>query len=182
MSKKLLIIEDDIAEITMIKHTLKGLWDGDLEFAQSAEEAREKLAQSNETDKIELIILDLNLPGTGGLDFLMELRSNYPKIPVTISTGSKRREDLLQALRIGAVDFIEKPLTTERLEACLTKIRKTQSAQFSVSIVDSNLDIKSFAEIEKDIIKKALDFNNGNISKTASDLGITRATLYKKIE
>lgn len=182
MSKKLLFIEDDAYEIALIKHAIEGIWDGDLEFAQSAEEARAKLSDSNENDRIELIILDLNLPGTGGLDFLMELRSNYPEIPVTISTGSKRREDLLQALRIGAVDFIEKPLTSDRLQACLKKVRKTQSSHLSIAIVDNDMEIRSLADIEKEIVKKALDYNNGNISKTSTELGITRATLYKKIE
>lgn len=181
MNKKIVVIEDDAYEVVLLKNIIKNVWEHDLDFLTSAEDAREALNQSSH-DKIELIILDLNLPGTGGLDFLMELRSKYPHIPVVISTGSRRREDVLQALRLGAMDFIEKPLTEERLQACLLKINKPYGEKLSVSIVDEKSNVKSLASLEKELIKKALEFNDNNISKTANELGITRATLYKKIE
>lgn len=181
MDKKILVIEDNSYEIVLIKHTIEAVWKGEIDVATSAEEAREKLS-TEDASKIELIILDLNLPGTGGLDFLMELHSNYPTIPVIIATGSRRREDVLQAIRIGAFDFVEKPLTQERLQSCLIKIEKSKHERFMVSVIDEDKKVKSLNDIEKEIIQKALEFHDNNISKASSALGITRATLYKKIE
>src|SRR5260370_7768779 len=57
----------------------------------------------------DLVILDLNLPGTGGLDVLRNIRSRKPDLPVVVMTGSSMVEMRVRGLAAGAADYGAKP-------------------------------------------------------------------------
>jgi len=67
--------------------------------------------------RVDLAILDVNLPGMSGLDLLTTLRADAAtrEVPVIVISGSAGREDAAQAIRRGADDFFEKPLNRERV-------------------------------------------------------------------
>ena len=72
--------------------------------------------------EIDLVFTDLKMPVMGGLEFLAELRMQKPDIPVVILTGYGRREDVIEALRLGASNFLMKPQEVEMVHTIAAKI------------------------------------------------------------
>ena len=64
-----------------------------------------------------LILLDINLPDGSGLDFLQELKRNYPDIPVILLTANDTDMDIVKGLELGADDYIIKPFDSKELVA-----------------------------------------------------------------
>lgn len=71
----------------------------------------EALSQASETDNLDLIILDLVMPGMNGFTGLEVMRSRFPGVPVVILSGSYNRSDVLTALDRGAQGYIPKNLS-----------------------------------------------------------------------
>src|SRR5579863_9426569 len=65
----------------------------------------------------DLVLLDLNLPGTGGLDVLRSIRSSKPDLPVVVVTGSSMVEERVKGLDAGADDYVAKPFAYAELAA-----------------------------------------------------------------
>ena len=73
-----------------------------------------------ETERVDLVILDVRLPRMGGMDVLKEIRRRKPELEVLVVSGHGSIDMAVQAVRLGAFDFIEKPLSIDRL---LTAVR-----------------------------------------------------------
>ena len=71
--------------------------------------------QAVEQDPPDLIFLDIKMPGIDGLEVLEQLKEKSPSIQVIIISGHGNVETAVQATKLGAFDFIEKPLETERI-------------------------------------------------------------------
>lgn len=80
----------------------------------TAEDGKEAIAIINK-GSVDLIISDLKMPNVGGIEVLKYVVSHFPTLPVIILTGHGTVEDAVQAMRIGAFDFISKPLNLEHL-------------------------------------------------------------------
>ncbi|MBW2526661.1 MAG: sigma-54-dependent Fis family transcriptional regulator [Deltaproteobacteria bacterium] len=89
--------------------------------AGTAEAAGTALGESS--TPIDLVILDLMLPGMSGLEWLAELGQDefYRHIPVIVISGHATSEEAAQAIKLGAVDFFEKPLNRERVLLSVSK-------------------------------------------------------------
>jgi len=70
-----------------------------------------------ETQSFDLVLTDLKLPGCSGLDVLKSARTTQPQAPVLIMTAHGSMEAVIEALRLGAHDFIEKPFDIDEMEA-----------------------------------------------------------------
>lgn len=68
-----------------------------------------------------LIVLDLRMPGTSGLEGLPVLRSEFPKTPVIMITAYHDRKTVQEARRIGAFDCLAKPLDINELDEALAR-------------------------------------------------------------
>ena len=77
-----------------------------VETTTSAEEALKCLM----LHEYDLMFLDLNLPGMGGIDLLVEVHKHYPRLPVLILTAFAALESAIQAVRLGARDYLIKPI------------------------------------------------------------------------
>ncbi|MEO8524671.1 MAG: response regulator [Caldimonas sp.] len=112
----IMIVEDDAFAAKLIAKTLESQpWD--LVFASEALEALGKLARVRPS----LILMDVNLPGMGGLELTERLKSipALAAIPVVMLTGEARRETLERSRTVGAASFIVKPFTRDGLIAKL---------------------------------------------------------------
>ncbi|MDI3326649.1 response regulator transcription factor [Pontibacterium granulatum] len=80
------------------------------------------LAIAQESDDLDLILLDLNMPGMNGLNGLITLRNESPTIPVVIVSAEEDKQVVLQAITYGAVGFITKSSPREQMTEALNQI------------------------------------------------------------
>lgn len=113
MSAKILVIEDvpEMAELVAMYLAKDGM---SVRTAGSAETGLEMIAK----ELPDLVILDLNLPGMSGFDFLKKFRNEYtPTIPVIVASARDEDEDIIKALGVGADEFVTKPFSPRVLVA-----------------------------------------------------------------
>ncbi|MFQ5655589.1 MAG: response regulator, partial [Planctomycetota bacterium] len=111
-----LIIDDDAAHRTMLSSTLRSRV-ASLLTAPSAEDGLKRL----ESAQPDLILLDMRMPGMGGLGFLRSLRESSCQIPVVVLTAFAAVEQAVEAMRLGAADYLEKPIDLALLEDLLRR-------------------------------------------------------------
>jgi two-component system nitrogen regulation response regulator NtrX len=84
--------------------------------AASADEALQKL----ESEALDLVLLDVAMPGKDGIELLERLRRSWPELPVVMMSGHGTIETAVRATKLGAYDFLEKPLSYDKLLLCLS--------------------------------------------------------------
>jgi len=116
-----ILIVDDEPEITAI---LSDLFYGkyDCTTAGSAEEALGRLAETN----FELVVSDITMPGMSGLDMIPHVKSNSPNTVVVMISGMQTVESAIEALRLGAFDYVMKPFDLRQVEAVVTRALEHQ--------------------------------------------------------
>jgi len=68
-----------------------------------------------DTDKPPVVVLDVLMPGMGGLDVLRQIKRSYPHIQVIILTGRGSTKEGIKGMRLGAFDYLMKPVKIEML-------------------------------------------------------------------
>lgn len=106
---KVLIIDDE----EDIRLSLRGILEDEGYQVIDAESGEHALAVVNRS--INLILLDIWLPGMDGIQVLTSLQDRYPDIPVLMISGHGNIQTAVQAIKNGAFDFIEKPLSLEKV-------------------------------------------------------------------
>lgn len=125
----ILLVEDDVADQKLIKSMIEkqGIT-CDLCVARSAEEALDVLRSGKGSNggftRPDLIILDLNMPGMGGREFLKHVKADegLKQIPVVILTCSTSERDILDSYQLQAAGFITKPAGLVELERVIGEI------------------------------------------------------------
>lgn len=77
-----------------------------------------------EKNHVDLVILDLYMPGMNGLEVLQKISERYKNIKVIIMTGENSVKVAVRAIKLGAVDFLEKPIDSESLKDKIFNIYK----------------------------------------------------------
>ena len=75
----------------------------------------EEALQIIDTDKPPVVVLDVLMPGMGGLDVLRQIKKSYPHIQVIILTGRGSTKEGIKGMRLGAFDYLMKPVKIEML-------------------------------------------------------------------
>ncbi len=90
----------------------------------------------------DLVILDLNLPGTAGLEVLRNIRSQKPDLPVMVVTGSSLVEERVRGLDAGADDYVAKPFAFAELAARIRAVlrRGNRPASAVLTVADLAVD------------------------------------------
>ena len=70
------------------------------------------------------VILDIVMPEVGGIEALQVIREVSPEIPVVMLSSAGTPQKLMQTLKMGAIDFIQKPYTSEQIKKAVEQIRK----------------------------------------------------------
>src|SRR5206468_1489392 len=105
---RILIVDDEPG----IRQSLKGVFD-DEGFATEAVSSGEECLRKIEEDPYDLVLLDIWLPGIDGLETLRRLREKSPRTHVIMISGHATIATAVSATKLGAYDFIEKPLSLE---------------------------------------------------------------------
>jgi two-component system phosphate regulon sensor histidine kinase PhoR len=101
---RILVVDDEATVCKSIRQVLLQD-DYDVDMANSGEEALAKEAER----PYDVMIVDLMMPGLSGLDLLKMLKARNPKARVIMVTGYPTMKNTLQAMQLGAVDFLPKP-------------------------------------------------------------------------
>jgi len=91
--------------------------------APTGEKALERLS----IDSIDAVLLDLNLPGISGMDVLKEAKSNFPETIVIVVTAAGDAQTAVEAMKLGAIDYITKPFELERVNSSIEAALKAKT-------------------------------------------------------
>ena len=107
---KILVVDDD----GTIRDTLYDLLCGD--YACQTTETAEKALARLEADSYDVVLTDISMPGLSGLELLGHIRQKFPNTPVIIISGIGDQAHAQGLIRLGAFDFLLKPLSLEEVE------------------------------------------------------------------
>jgi len=157
-----ILIVDDSAELcSLLRHGLAPLGCG-MTFAHDGPQALQLL----ETGLFNLAILDLMLPQLSGIQVLRHIREQRSDIEVIMLTAFASLETAVEALRLGAYDYINKPFRMDNLQTTIKRaLEKQHMTRRLAAIYDLNremalsLDVNQVATTVLDIVKRVLEFN-----------------------
>ncbi len=135
--------------------------------APSVDKALEIYADS----QIDAAVVDLRMETKSGLHFLKELPADR-KCRVVVLTGYGSIQTALDAVRLGAHNYLTKPASFKSILTAITS---------DPCELDLDPYIPSLEEVENEYVNRVLDHNNGNISKSAKELGLHRRSLQRKL-
>ena len=126
------------------------------------------------THKPEFAVVDLRLGGERGLEVLKDLVERLPEIRAVVLTGYASIATAVQAIKLGAMQYLTKPCEPDAIEAA-----------FQGDQGDPNIDVPekppSLARHEREYIEYVLAATGGNISEAARRLGLHRQSLQRKL-
>ncbi len=117
MTSNLLIVEDE----SMVRDVLREKFLQDGFRITEAEDGKTGLRALREGD-IDLVITDIVMPETDGIELLVAIREHWPKLPVIVFSAPTNQLYLEVARRLGADEVLEKPLNLERLSAQVQRL------------------------------------------------------------
>ena len=175
----ILIIDDERDNTEIIKDILEDVNYSTM-LARSAAEAKVILAANH----FDLILMDVWMPGQDGISLLSEWHSEGFDTPVVMMSGHAEPSDIVKAMKLGAVDFLKKPLHDflPILRNIMTSDEPEPEIQH-VSGINYSLKLKEARNIfESQYLLHHLAANDNNIAVVAEIAGLERTTLYRKLK
>jgi two-component system, response regulator RegA len=119
MSTKVLLVDDepDFLEVMAERIGARGM---DVATATSAEKALERIAKEH----FDVVVMDFVMPGMDGIETLRRLKEDRPELQIILLTGYATLEKCIEAMKLGAMDFMEKPVNIDKL---IARIKKAQA-------------------------------------------------------
>jgi len=109
----------------------------DVLTATSGKDALELL----NTEEVHVIFLDIKMPGMDGMEILQRVKKDYPLIEVVILTGHATMETAVEGLKLGALDFLIKPVSMKdilgKVEEAFDKVNRHRQKILSASMADA---------------------------------------------
>ncbi len=131
---RILVVDDDRALCELLDEDLSRRGHQVVTALQVA--AARELLHDQEFD---LVLTDLNMPGSSGIEFCAELQGNRPDLPVVIMTAFGSLETAIAALRAGAYDFVIKPVDLDLLNICLNRALQHRHLQEKVRLLNDQV-------------------------------------------
>jgi two-component system, response regulator RegA len=170
MNKHILVLDDDPTFAQTLARSFKRRgFDSD-----SANNIKEALAII-ETQKIDYAIVDLKIDQESGLNFLALLKDSSPQTKALILTGYSSISTTVEAMKLGSVNYLCKPVTTDAIISAFEDSPANPQTPIEASPPSVN-------RLEWEHIQRVLNENQGNITATASALGMHRRTLQRKLQ
>ena len=116
MKGKILIVDDDTAHLHMLRTLLKS-FGHEVESATDGEDAITMVKEK----PFDLILMDVRMAHIGGIEALRQIKECNPAIPVIIMTAYSSVDTAVEAMKLGAYDYLTKPLNFEELKIILDR-------------------------------------------------------------
>lgn len=198
-----LIVDDDPVQRRLLE-AMARRFGHDAIVADGGEAAIKALGNGSET-RIDCMVLDLVMPDLDGLGVLARMREAGIAIPVIVQTDHGGIDNVISAMRTGAVDFVVTPVGAERLQVSLRNALATSALETEIQrlkrshagtiadaepaiaagaldLLNAHGDVRPLEEIENEIIRFAITHHRGQMSEIARRLRIGRSTLYRKLK
>jgi len=168
---KLLIIEDDhaFAQTLARRFTKQG-------FVCSVVTQANQVLELCHQVKPSHILLDMKLSADNGLTLIKPIRAVLPGVRMVLLTGYASITTAVEAMRLGADDYLAKPADTKMIHKSLL------GNDGGLAIGELETDTMSPERMEWEHIQQVLASNDGNVSATARQLGMHRRTLQRKLQ
>ncbi len=188
MAKKaprVLIVEDEVNLRELLADVVP-----DMGFPATAVRSAEEALKVLQSEGCDILMLDLQLPGMGGMDLFERVRREWPGVQVIVVTGYGDLATARRAIHLDVVEFLSKPCHLCDVEVALDRARRrTRIGQDTVQVVAEVAQTKTvgtaamtLAESEYRQIVAALRRTKGNKTMAAQELGISRRTLHYRLE
>lgn len=125
MKGRLLIVDDDTAHLSMLETLLKSL----SYTIECVKDGSDAIRQVQEIP-YDLVLMDVRMANVGGMEALKEIKHFNPAVPVIIMTAYSSVDKAVEAMRLGADDYLTKPLNFEELKLSIERV--TQHLQLSL--------------------------------------------------
>jgi len=119
-------------------------------------------------------VVDLRMPGRGGLEVVAELKQKHPAMKIVVLTGYGSIATAVEAMKLGAVHYLTKPAEPDEV---LAAFDRTEPA----TEVPTDANPRSLEEVEWEHLQRVLTDSGGNISEAARRLGMHRRSLQRKL-
>ncbi|PYV28773.1 MAG: transcriptional regulator [Acidobacteria bacterium] len=133
-STRVLIVDDEVNERQGLADLLQA-WGHEVETASEGQQALEKISSFNPI----LVISDLRMPGMGGMDLLKQVHETRPGINFIMLTGHASIDEAVEATKLGAFNFLEKPLNPQRLQVELRNCLERQESERQLEVARRRL-------------------------------------------
>ncbi len=137
MLPKILISED---ETRMREVMVMLLSDMDIQIYEAAD--GEEAVEIFDNETIHLVITDLKLPKKGGMEVLQHIKERNPEVPVIIITAFGSIDNAVEAIRLGAFDYVTKPFKEDRLRSCVKKALQISQLTYEVKYLRKEIEGK----------------------------------------
>src|SRR3954464_10916486 len=127
MRRKVLVVDDDPYLTTQLRKLLESD-EVSVEVVESGQDALAALAGSD----YSVLITDLRMPGMGGMDLLREIAARRLTVPVIVTTAFGSIDRVVEAMRLGAYDFLTKPIDPTYLKLVMDRALKKRALQDDV--------------------------------------------------
>jgi response regulator RpfG family c-di-GMP phosphodiesterase len=148
-------VDDEVGPRESLRMILKPIYE--VHTATSGQEALEFINR----EKIDLVTLDLKMPGISGIEVLREIKKVHDDIEVVIITGYGTLTNAIEAIRYGAVDFISKPFNVAEIIAIVSK--SVERRNFNLKIKDLIQKIKGLRLLGEDGDGETLSDSGGSL-------------------
>jgi two-component system KDP operon response regulator KdpE len=157
-----LVTDDDPDLRRVLRRTLDALG---FEVSESAN--GEQAVRTAAVRPFDAVLMDVNMPGMGGIEACREIRKNAPRLQILMLTVRDRESDKIEALDAGADDYITKPFSIPELAARLrSAVRRSTTTVF-----DTRLPI-AIGEIELDPVRRVVRKSGGSLRLTPKEFDL----------
>ncbi|KAF0205290.1 MAG: Fis family transcriptional [Gallionellaceae bacterium] len=192
--KEILVVDDEIGIRELLSEIL---FDEGYRVHLAENAAQARAFRLNHTP--DLVLLDIWMPETDGLALLKEWSAQkLLTLPVVMMSGHGTIETALEATRIGAIDFLEKPIALQKLLKTVAKAlqqgmtpllpqeeknEKTEPDGMMMVALPLDLPLRDVREyFDSAYFKYQMQKENGNLTRVAENVGIERTHLYRKLK
>jgi two-component system chemotaxis response regulator CheY len=121
MSLGRILVVDDEADVRKSVRLVLTKAGYDVREAEDGEKAITQIRSNDNPFKVSLIICDIHMPKVNGMEAIAYFRQEFPSVPVIVLTGEPELAGATQLFKLGIVDYLEKPISPEKLTQAVHK-------------------------------------------------------------
>src|SRR3989339_2227311 len=181
--KTVLIIDDELP----IRESLKSFFEDEGYCVFTAEDG-DKGLDTYFNEKIDLVLTDLRMPKKDGIEVMRRIHEKEPEAPMVVVSGAGQREDIINALRMGAKDYITKPVDDlDKISHTVRQVLENkrlsdENKKYRIRLEKSEAKYRAIAENIAEGVFRGMSRRNLNITNRPfpSMTGYTHKELLKK--